>query len=176
MHGLVVYRWPNDWQAFRLTISGMAALEGALGRPIWDTYTLMERGEFRLIDVWLTLRFGLVGGGMAVPAVEQLMEKPSVAGIADALHIAIAIMRAAFMPPPGVEMPDAKGKSGEAEKITLDKVYKHAFAVGIKPREVDEMTMWEFGQCVDGWNAAHGGEKEDAPSRDEIAAMVARYG
>jgi hypothetical protein len=176
MHGVVVYKWADDWRTFRLTISGMAGLEGALGKPVWDVYTAMERSEFRLIDVWCALRFGLVGGGMDIAAAERLMEKPTVAKLAGAVPIALAIMRAAFMPPPGEKLPDTKAGDDDAEKITLGTIYKNAFAVGIKPREVDDMTLWEFGQCVAGWNAAMGGEKEDAPSRDEIAALTARYG
>jgi hypothetical protein len=176
MHGVVVYRWANDWRTFRLTISGMAAIEAAIGKPVWDIYSTMERGEFRLVDVWCTLRFGLVGGGLDFAASERLLEKPTVAGMANALPIAVAIMRAAFMPPPGESLPDTKAGDDDAEKITLGTIYKNAFAVGLKPRDVDDMTLWEFGQCVAGWNAAMGGEKEDAPSRDEIAALTAKYG
>jgi len=39
------------------------------------------------------------------------------------------------------------------------------------------MTLWEFSQCVAGWNRAQGGEESVAPpSPDEHDEMIAKYG
>lgn len=38
------------------------------------------------------------------------------------------------------------------------------------------MTMWELAACIDGYNAAHGGESEPEPmSSDEFDDMVERH-
>lgn len=32
--------------------------------------------------------------------------------------------------------------------------------MGFTPSEIDKMSLWEFMACRDGWNAAHGSEKD----------------
>lgn len=44
------------------------------------------------------------------------------------------------------------------------------------PRQVDELSLWEFAAAVEGWNRAHGSEPEaPAPSADEHDALVEKY-
>lgn len=42
--------------------------------------------------------------------------------------------------------------------------------MGFSPREVDAMSLWQFIACVDGWNAAHGGDDggDGPPSAEEF--------
>lgn len=48
--------------------------------------------------------------------------------------------------------------------------------MGFTPREVDDMSLWEFVACCDGWRDAHstGEEMPDPPSPDEFHDMVNR--
>jgi hypothetical protein len=45
------------------------------------------------------------------------------------------------------------------------------------PRQVDELSLWEFAEAIDGWKAANGvEEKPEPPNADEFYDMVARLG
>lgn len=46
--------------------------------------------------------------------------------------------------------------------------------MGFSPRDVDDMSLWQFFACLDGWNAAHGGEKK-AMSDAEFEAASRAY-
>lgn len=49
--------------------------------------------------------------------------------------------------------------------------------MGFTPRQVDEMSLWQFSACVDGFNTANGAEATvDAPSPEEFRDMVKRLG
>jgi hypothetical protein len=48
--------------------------------------------------------------------------------------------------------------------------------MGFTPREIDDLSLWEFGACVSGWSKANGGEsKPAAPSDEEHDALVAKF-
>lgn len=38
--------------------------------------------------------------------------------------------------------------------------------MGFTPQQVDQMSIWEFMACRDGWNAAHGGQEASAGVAD----------
>lgn len=42
--------------------------------------------------------------------------------------------------------------------------------MGFPPREVDSMSLWQFFACLDGWNAAHGGDQNKEMSDAEFQA------
>lgn len=39
--------------------------------------------------------------------------------------------------------------------------------MGFTPCEIDQMSLWEFGACTDGYAKAHGGKS--GPSSDEMS-------
>ena len=46
--------------------------------------------------------------------------------------------------------------------------------MGLDPRQVDGMSLWEFVTCVDAWRLAQGGEEEpEAPSEEEYINLIA---
>ena len=47
-----------------------------------------------------------------------------------------------------------------------------ATAIGLSPRDVWEMTLFEFHAAVAGWNRAQGEDKPEPMSADEFEAMV----
>jgi len=71
---------------------------------------------------------------------------------------------------------DAASQASDDKPVTLGSVYQTGFAIGLKPREVDDLTPWQFAQCVAGFNLAHAEQKDEAPRRDELAELVGRYG
>lgn len=45
----------------------------------------------------------------------------------------------------------------------------------MKPRDVDECSLWQFAASVDGWNKVHGAEPQpEAPTDAEFDAMIER--
>lgn len=44
--------------------------------------------------------------------------------------------------------------------------------MGFTPRQVDDMSLWEFRACVRGYNAAQGGDPLAEPMSDERAAEL----
>lgn len=45
--------------------------------------------------------------------------------------------------------------------------------MGFSPRDVDDMTLWEFQCCAEGYREAHSTEQEAAPEMDDdrLAAL-----
>lgn len=49
--------------------------------------------------------------------------------------------------------------------------------MGLSPREVDDLTPWEFAAAADGYRQANGGDaKSNPPTPDEHDDMIARLG
>lgn len=45
--------------------------------------------------------------------------------------------------------------------------------MGLTPGQVNEMSVWQFGVCVEAWNEAHGEQTIEPPSFDEFQRMKA---
>jgi hypothetical protein len=49
--------------------------------------------------------------------------------------------------------------------------------MGFTPQQVDAMSLWQFGACIDGWNRSQGGDEDvDPPTAEEFEDMVRRLG
>lgn len=49
--------------------------------------------------------------------------------------------------------------------------------MGFTPQEVDQMSLWQFSACVDGFNKANGAEEmPEPPTADEYYDMIERLG
>lgn len=60
-------------------------------------------------------------------------------------------------------------------RLIRSAVYGIGAGLSFTPREVDEMTVWELAACIDGYNAAQGGEAQpEPPTPDEFDAMITR--
>jgi hypothetical protein len=56
-------------------------------------------------------------------------------------------------------------------------IYRVGAAIGLSPRQVDELTIWEFGQAVQGWKDANCPEESvQPPTAEEHDALVEKYG
>lgn len=48
--------------------------------------------------------------------------------------------------------------------------------MGFTPREIDDLSLWEFGAAAIGWGKANGSDaRPAAPSDEEHDALVERY-
>lgn len=48
--------------------------------------------------------------------------------------------------------------------------------MGFTPRQVDEMTLWEFGHCIDGFKASKGIEESAPPMDDDRLSQLGIVG
>jgi hypothetical protein len=55
-------------------------------------------------------------------------------------------------------------------------MYGNGAAMGFSPRQVDEMSLWEFQAVMDGWGRSQGVETKAAPpSPEEHRARLERH-
>ena len=47
--------------------------------------------------------------------------------------------------------------------------------MGFTPAQVDEMSMWEFAACAEGFNRAHGDGKPKPPTEDEFDDALTQW-
>ncbi len=161
-HGLTIATVGGERHALRMTLPAYFTLPdvGALIRRL-------AGGTFTMEDVRSIWRACHQGGPVAGL---EAVEAAGLAGLREAaLWGAMAISA-------GLTSPDGKHEPGGDEEVTLGDIYQIGFAIGLKPREVDELTPWEFQQAVAGWNMVHGDQKDEAPKQDELAELFGRYG
>lgn len=167
MHGLVVHHLGGEPRAFRLTVPAYFRLADP-----WAVFQRLVRGEWTLADVVTVLRATLEGAGTPQAQAASIAAIP----LHEARHAALVAadaLRAAFTVPDDGDEP---GGDSDGEKPTLGGLYKSGFAIGLKPREIDQMTIWELSRCVAGWNFAHSSDEPCAMKQAEVAELFERYG
>ncbi len=55
-------------------------------------------------------------------------------------------------------------------------IYASGVVMGLSPREVDRLSLWEFAACVEGFNRAQGTGSPPDLSDDEFEAAAALAG
>lgn len=162
MHGLIIATVGGERHALRMTLPAYFTLPdvGALIRRL-------AGGTFTMEDVRTVWRACHQGGPLAG------LEAVEAAGLA---NLREAALWGAMAISAGLTDPDGKHEPGGDDDTDLADIYQTGFAIGLKPREVDQMTPWEFAQCVKGWAMLHGDLKDEAPGQDELAELAARYG
>ena len=167
MHGTIIARHAGVLTAFRLTLPAYFDLDRNLPGGVSGLIGRLRARSFTLAD--LRTAYSAIAQDSPLGAAERLR-------LCDVENIALVVgatVAAGLLPPVGEE-PES---GGDGEPITMGDIYATGFAIGLKPREIDEMTPWEFSRCVKGWNIAHGGEeKPAAPKQDEMAELFAKYG
>jgi Phage tail tube protein, GTA-gp10 len=168
-HALIIHTIAGSPRSLRLTLPAFFAIP-----DIGDVLVRLARGTFVLADVTSALQALLVGGGERPQDAAAIVRRLRLADAQNAALGAALAISEGLSTPEGELEPD--GGSSD-EPFTLGTAYRTGFAIGLKPREVDQLTPWEFAQAVAGWNRAHGGEeKPTAPKQDEMAELFARYG
>lgn len=102
----------DDEYAFRLDVKRIQDLEVKLGGL--GIYELSRRfAEVRVTSTQVrwTLFFGLVGADMKASEAHRLVERYFVPPLLDAYKIALEVVEAAVMPPPGEPTPPGKAQA-----------------------------------------------------------------
>ncbi len=173
-HGTIVVDHAGALHALRLTLPGYFELDRSVDGGVAGLIARLRQVSFSLADIQAAFRILLRGGGVPAVAAESVVRRFSLRDIETAADIVGAAVAASLLPPKGEDMPSA---SGDGEDVSSGEIYATGFAIGLKPREVDDLTAWEFSRCVAGWNLARGGEeKPEAPKQDEMAELFAKYG
>lgn len=63
--------------------------------------------------------------------------------------------------------------------VAWGRFYGWGGTLGFTPRDIKEMSLWEFNMTIDGWRQANGAAEEEgasAPSDADFYAAVERYG
>lgn len=172
IHGLVVQDFAGAPRAFRLTLPAYFAVNDDCEGGIIGLLGRLAAAEFYVGEIASAIRALLAGGGMRAEDAAAAADKMRLADLRGAAGIVARALIAGL-----ARDDDDEPSEGDGEAVTIGDIYSTGFAIGLKPRDLDQLTPWEFSRCVRGWNIAHGGEPElKAPKQDELAALMERYG
>lgn len=171
-HGLVLQKVGGKSVGLRLTLGAYFSIEREVGESLSVITSRLQRGTFMLRDLTVTLHHLLIGGGMTPVAASDAMANMSIKEVQVLRFSCIFAVAAASQGDEGEE----SGKKGGTAKFERSDFYRQAFALGMKPAEADTLTVWEWEQCIEGWNLAHGEEASGAPSESTLDALIAKYG
>ncbi|KAB0570578.1 GTA-gp10 family protein [Brucella pituitosa] len=162
--------------SLRLTVAGYIDTDSNVDGGIAGLWDRLANETYQLAEVRRVLSVSLVGGGMRPSKSERLLTAhygPSMARrVRDLCRALIAVCISA---PDGSISEEKKGKS-DPDFSSAD-IYQTAGAIGLKPADLSDMTMWQFNQYLEGWNTAQGGGADVAPpDQDELAELMQRYG
>lgn len=156
----VVKEWLGRRHVFRLPLAGLFAIEDETGRPAWDALHALTTGTARVEQIESVLFHGLVGGGASLAdAAVVLDDTRNTAGLLRAAMALCAAVLAASL-----DVPKASG--GEGEPFSRTSAYRAAFAMGLKPADVDSMSLREFLATVTAFTSKSGGLSE--AEKDEL--------
>lgn len=176
MIGYVFYKLAGQTHSFRLTVPGHVELDCSLDGGISGLWDRLADDTYRLADIRHVLRVSLVGGGLPPREAERLLAAEFGASMArQAKHLCRAILAVSITSPDG-KSNQSKSRNGDSD-FSITDIYQTAGAIGLKPHELADMTMWEFNQYLEGWNIAQGGGGDvSAPDKGELAELVKRFG
>lgn len=176
MIGYVFYKLAGQTHSFRLTVPGHVELDCTLEGGISGLWDRLTNDTFLLTDIRHVLRVSLVGGGMPPREAERLLTAEFGAGMAkEARYLCRAILAVSILSPDG-KSNQSKSRNGDDDYSSTD-IYQTAGAIGLRPSDLADMTMWEFNQYLEGWNIAQGGGGDvSAPDKGELAELVQRFG
>lgn len=115
-HDAVLTRpWADGEHAFRLPIKQLLELQEKCGAGPIKIFDRLQQRDWRVEDVRETIRLGLIGGGMAPHAALVLVSRYVDGCLIDNVAVAIDVLAASLMGPPGEETAGA-GKQTAAEE------------------------------------------------------------
>jgi hypothetical protein len=139
-----------------------------------------------IMDYRETIRLGLMGGGMkpldALKLVKRYVEaRPA----QESVPLAMMILMAGLVgveeekkddPPLGKQQAETALTGTKPVSPSADQpLYQYGAAIGLSPRQVDELTHWEFIQCLKGWSDVHSGTgaaKPEPPTSAEFDRLL----
>ncbi|WP_249406392.1 gene transfer agent family protein [Rhizobium sp. CFBP 13726] len=176
MHGLIIREVGGQPVALRLTVGACFGVEEEVEGGIGDAMKRIQVGSFTLKEIRAVIKHLVVGGGM-----DPLDAHKLVAGLRlhDIEDIRRACLDASIASWANSKNTGTTSAAGSSSKFDRGDVYESAFSIGLKPAEVDALTVWEWERVIAGWNLAHGapaGGGGGGVAKDEMAALIAKYG
>lgn len=171
MHGYVTTKIRGAHYALRVTIGAYFAIEDQAEGGIKGLTERLGTFNHTVSDVRIGVVNALVGAGMDMGKAFDTFAAFKLSDItALAAALALALEQCAW----GID--DTGKPSKKEEPLTLADVYESCFIIGLNPWDVDRMTLFQWGRCVEGFNIKQGGEASIAPpTNDELTDLFARY-
>lgn len=148
----------------RLRIGELRDLQEKIGCGPSIIVTRLLSGEWLVDDVIETIRLALIGAGMGHREAYTLTHRNVKEGyIVDYVPVATNALIAAIH---GVEDGFCRyggatgGATDPAELMKFGSLYQFGGAAGFTPRQVDEMSLWEFSHAARGYMSANSSEEE----------------
>lgn len=167
----VIREWAGTERLFRLNFGGVLDLEEACGKQaIGAVFLRLSTGQFFATDVYQTIRLALIGGGMNVVEVKQLLDKhfdtnPLVEHASLASDILITLMV-------GVESA-GKGEAGD-EPMKFSEYSQICRVFNLSPQNLREMSYADLQNMMHGYNAGSG-QNAEPPTEEEFNQILAKY-
>lgn len=168
----LVREWGGVERQFALDFGLVCNIEEACGeKGIGGIYVSLATHQYHVREVYQTIRYGLIGGGMARPEVERLMKtRFDEIPLADSVALAVDLLAALNN---GVKEDRTRPASGDVdEPIDLGKIFANFAQVGITPQQVRAMDYADFCNLM----RSVGGDKVQPPTEDEYDDMIRRHG
>lgn len=172
-HGLIVHRIAGRAHGLRMTLGAYFSIERDIADGLPAAVGRIHRGDFFLTDLVVMLRHLMVGAGadhIRSMKTLQAMKLSDVAGMRLACILAVNAASKTGGEPPSKR----KKRKEKTPDVSQADIYRSAFSIGLKPFEVDAMTVWEWEQCIRGFNDAQGAQEAvAAPSLEDVEAGFA---
>jgi hypothetical protein len=166
----LIAEWAGKERLFRLTFGGVLDLEQAVGDGIGHVFIRVAGGQFKVGDVYHTMRLALIGGGMSVIDAKRLLEahfdtRPYLENAGIAGQILSSLMT-------GVEEIGEDGDVPEPHKFS--EVSQICRVFHMSPQDLRDMRYADFVNMVRGYNAA---SETQAPhlSEEEFLDILNRH-
>ena len=157
----VTSEWLGRRRTFRLPLGGLFAIEDECGKPAWGVLGDMLAGAVRMEQLEAVLFHGLVGAGTSITDAAAVLDDTRRSGgqIAAAVALCTAVLAKSL------DAPAAKG-GGSGEPFNRVNAYRSGFAMGMRPADVDAMSLRDYLAAVEAFTAKSGGMSE--AEKDEL--------
>lgn len=172
----LVREWAGRERVFALRFGDVLDLEQACGdgkerAAIGAIFMAISTGRFGVRDVYHTIRFALMGGGLERLRADQLMREhfdkgPYLAHVSLALEILNTLMG-------GIEPSDSEG-SGDPTPLKFSEVSQICQTFHMSPNDLRAMRYDDFVNMIRGFNAGSN-RKVEFLSDEEFADILAKY-
>ncbi len=167
----VVAYWAGKERLFRLDFGRVMDLEEATGDPIGTIFMRVAGGDYKVSDVYQTLRLALIGGGMSIIDAKRLMlahfdTRPYAENASVAAEILACLMV-------GVEESE-DGEKAEPQQIKFSEVSQICREFNMSPQDLRAMSYADFINMVRGFNVASN-TKADHITEEEFMDILNRY-
>lgn len=167
----VTREWAGKERLFQLNFGGVMDLEQALGDGIGHVFLRVANGQFKVGDIYHTIRIALIGGGMSIIDAKRLMAdqfdtRPYLENAALVGDILASLMV-------GVEPSDAE-PDDVPEPHKFSEVSQICREFNMSPQELRDMRYADFVNMLRGFNAISN-RKAEHLTEDEFIDILNRY-